>query len=299
MHRSIPIGKVKNLDGFSSLCIDLPTADSYNALRLLYIVCYIKTLMHPVALLHQKESPMNRSLETKPVAHALVWIALYIIIVNIGDAMGGIPNLSTSLLLTVLSVVLFFYSKTRIPMGFDIFSKSEAKTVLYYLPLGALVVIAYLGGVDPSLSFRDILIAVLLMANVGYLEELLFRGYLLEAIEQDKGRRRAVIISGITFGLGHIVNIFRGYEALELVAQITGAIAIGLVLALLVVKTRNLIPGMLFHILFNIGGTIIVQHSSREALLLLCIIGISVLYLLFLLKHLPTSQSSGYTTRLV
>jgi energy-coupling factor transporter ATP-binding protein EcfA2 len=55
------------------------------------------------------------------------------------------------------------------------------------------------------------------MANVGYLEELLFRGYLLEAIEQDKGRRRAVIISGITFGLGHIVNIFRGYEALELV----------------------------------------------------------------------------------
>jgi hypothetical protein len=108
-----------------------------------------------------------------------------------------------------------------------------------------------------------------------------------------------VIISGITFGLGHIVNIFRGYEALELVAQITGAIAIGLVLALLVVKTRNLIPGMLFHILFNIGGTIIVQHSSREALLLLCIIGISVLYLLFLLKHLPTSQSSGYTTRLV
>ena len=75
------------------------------------------------------------------------------------------------------------------------------------------------------------------MANVGYLEELLFRGYLLEAIEQDKGRRRAVIISGITFGLGHIVNIFRGYQALELVAQIAGAIAIGLVLALLVVET--------------------------------------------------------------
>lgn len=155
-----------------------------------------------------------------------------------------------------------------------------------------MVVIAYL-------DFRDILIAVLLMANVGYLEELLFRGYLLEAIQQNKGRRRAVIISGITFGLGHIVNIFRGYQALELVAQIAGAIAIGLVLALLVVKTRNLIPGILFHILFNIGGTITVQHSSREALLLLCIIGISALYLLFLLKHLHTSQSSGYTTRLV
>ena len=242
---------------------------------------------------------MNRILESKPVAHALVWIVLYILIVNIGDALGGIPNLVTSLLLTVFSLVLFFYSKTRMHVGFDRFSKSDAKTVLYYLPLAALVVIAFLGGVDPSLRVRDILIVILLMTNAAYLEELLFRGYLLAAIEKGKGKKRAIIISGITFGLGHIVNIFRGYEVLELVTQIAGAVVIGLVLALLVVLTRNLIPGILFHIFFNIGGTITVQHSSREALLLLLVIGISALYLLFLLKHPLATQSSGYTTRLV
>jgi len=143
------------------------------------------------------------------------------------------------------------------------------------------------------------LIVILLMTNAGYLEELLFRGYLLAAIEKGKGKKRAIIISGITFGLGHIVNIFRGYEVLELVTQIAGAVVIGLVLALLVVLTRNLIPGILFHIFFNIGGTITVQHSSREALLLLLVIGISALYLLFLLKHPLATQSSGYTTRLV
>ena len=229
---------------------------------------------------------MFRKLETKPVAHAVFLIALYIAIVNIGDSLGGIPNLATSLLLTVFSMVLFFYSKIRISVGFDSFSKSNAKRTLYYLPLAALVGLGFLGGIDSSLSFSDILIAVLLMTNVGFVEELLFRGYLLEAIEKEKGSKRAVIISGITFGIGHIVNILRGYDASELAVQIAGAVAIGLVLALLVVLTRNLIPGILFHILFNIGGTITVEESSSEVVLLLLIIGICAAYLLYLLRQL-------------
>ena len=53
---------------------------------------------------------MFRKLETKPVAHAVFWIALYIAIVNIGDSLGGIPNLATSLLLTVLSMVLHTFA---------------------------------------------------------------------------------------------------------------------------------------------------------------------------------------------
>ncbi len=233
---------------------------------------------------------MNRSLETKPITHALVWIALYIIIVNIGDALKGMPNLSTSLLLTVFSIVLFTYSRTRMPAGFKCLHAADAAKVLYYLPLAALVVIVWIGGIDPALGIKEILIAVLLMINVGYIEEMLFRGYLLAAIEKSKGKRRAVTISGITFGFGHIINILRGYETAELVAQIAGAIAIGLVLALLVVLTRSLMFGILFHILFNIGGTITVEASSYETVVLLAIIGISVLYLIFLLKKLPQDQ---------
>lgn len=229
---------------------------------------------------------MIRTLETKPVAHAVFWIVLYIAIVNVGDALGGTANLATSLLLTAFSIGLFFYSKTRIHVGFDSFSKSDAKRTLYYLPLAVLVGLSFLGEIDASLSITDILIAVLLMINVGYVEEMLFRGYLLEAIEKGKGKKRAIIISGITFGIGHIVNILRGYDASELAVQIAGAVAIGLVLALLVVLTRNLIPGILFHILFNIGGTITVQESSSEVVLLLLIIGICAAYLLYLLRYL-------------
>lgn len=236
---------------------------------------------------------MIRSLEKRNLAHAIFWIVLYIVIVNIGDALNsltGIKNLATSLLLTAFSIVFHGYSKKRLHLGFDSFSKADAKKTLYYLPLFAFVALAFLGGIENSLSFVDILLVILLMINVGFLEELLFRGYLLNAIAQGKGMRRAVLISGITFGFGHIVNLLRGYDASELAMQIAGAIAIGLVLALLVIITKNLIPGILFHILFNIGGTITVQRSSSEPLLLLTIIGISILYLLALFKHVPREQ---------
>ncbi|ADY13416.1 CPBP family intramembrane glutamic endopeptidase [Sphaerochaeta globosa] len=233
---------------------------------------------------------MNRSLEGKPIAHAIFWIVLYIVIVNIGDALvgvSGITNLATSLLLTAFSTVLYRYSKKHFQPGFGSFCRADAKKALYYLPLIALAVLAYLGGIDTSLSPVDILVAILLMVNVGFLEEVLFRGYLLTAIASKKGNRRAILISGITFGFGHIVNLLRGYDASELATQIAGAIAIGLVLALLVVITKNLIPGILFHILFNIGGSITVQESSSETLLLLSIIVISVLYLLVLFRQFP------------
>ena len=236
---------------------------------------------------------MNRSLEGKPIVHAIFWIVLYIAIVNIGDALvslSGIVNLATSVLLTAFSVVFYQYSKKHLHPGFGSFCKADAKKTLYYFPLIILVALSYLGGIDASLTAVDILLAILLMINVGFLEELLFRGYLLQAIARKKGARRAVIISGVTFGFGHIVNLLRGYNASELATQIVGAIAIGLVLSLLVVITKNLIPGILFHILFNIGGTITVQKSSSETILLLIIIGISVLYLIVLSRHFPKEQ---------
>ena len=96
---------------------------------------------------------MIRKFESKPVTHAVFWIALYIAIVNIGDSLGGIPNLATSLLLTVFSMVLLFYTKTRISVGYDCFSKSNAKRTLYYLPLAALVGFGFRGVCGSALSF--------------------------------------------------------------------------------------------------------------------------------------------------
>lgn len=54
---------------------------------------------------------------------------------------------------------------------------------------------------------------VLSMLCVGFIEELIFRGFLFKAMAKD-GIKSAIIVSSITFGLGHIINLVNGAELL-------------------------------------------------------------------------------------
>lgn len=102
---------------------------------------------------------------------------------------------------------------------------------------------------------------------------------------------RAVAISGITFGLGHIVNLFRGYGFQEQIIQILVAGGIGIVLALLVAITKNIVPGVLFHIVFNISGSISNTASGQQELYaLVTILMICVVYSIYLIKTIKTNR---------
>jgi membrane protease YdiL (CAAX protease family) len=126
--------------------------------------------------------------------------------------------------------------------------------------------------------------AALLMLGVGFVEEVLFRGMLFQAIEKTSTTRRAVIISGVTFGLGHIVNLLRGYSASELAGQIVLAIAIGILLSLLMARTRSVVAGAVFHILFNFSGTVTNQGSESQGLFLIGLLLISLGTIVLLLR---------------
>ena len=55
------------------------------------------------------------------------------------------------------------------------------------------------------------------MLCVGFLEEVIFRGLLFTAIARNN-IKSAVIISSVTFGIGHIINLFNG-SGMELVTD--------------------------------------------------------------------------------
>jgi uncharacterized protein (DUF697 family) len=59
------------------------------------------------------------------------------------------------------------------------------------------------------------------MCCVGFLEELIFRGFLFRALERE-GVVWAVWVSSITFGLGHIINLFNGSGAELLTKEVEG-----------------------------------------------------------------------------
>ncbi len=242
---------------------------------------------------------MNKLMKKKPVLHAVLWILIYIVSVNIGEALNEATGAGywTSALVLILSGILLIYLKKISPaeaFGLKKITKEDAYKVLFYVPLILLAFIQFAAGITPGLSFGDTASICVLMVGVGFVEELLFRGFLFNAIYEKSGVKRAIVISGITFGIGHIVNLFRGYDFSELSGQIVVAVVVGLVLALLVAITRNLVPGILFHILFNISGSLANQGGNAQDYLLIAILTIAGFYAIYLFRFLRLAEKFGY-----
>lgn len=73
-------------------------------------------------------------------------------------------------------------------------------------------------------------------------EELAFRGFILSGLQS--GRQRSfwspVLISAVCFGVVHMIA-----------HQVFNAMLLGVVIGLLAVRSRSLIPGVIFHLIFN------------------------------------------------
>jgi sodium transport system permease protein len=86
--------------------------------------------------------------------------------------------------------------------------------------------------------------AVLLFAVIPAIcEETAFRGFILTGLERRHQTRSAILLSALLFGFLHVL--------LSLFQQLFNATLLGIVLGLLAVRSRSLLPGIVFHMLNN------------------------------------------------
>ncbi|MGL5820715.1 MAG: lysostaphin resistance A-like protein [Sarcina sp.] len=93
---------------------------------------------------------------------------------------------------------------------------------------------------------------IITMLLVGILEEIIFRGFLFKGLCKDS-IKVAIIVSSLTFGFGHIINLFNGSGASLLfnICQISYAIAIGFLFVILFQRGKSLWPCIITHGIFN------------------------------------------------
>ena len=86
--------------------------------------------------------------------------------------------------------------------------------------------------------------AILVFALVpAVCEELAFRGFILSGLERQHRTRSAILLSALMFGFLHVL--------LSLFQQLFNATLLGIVLGLLAVRSRSILPGIVFHFLNN------------------------------------------------
>jgi len=73
--------------------------------------------------------------------------------------------------------------------------------------------------------------------------------------------KSAIIVSSITFGIGHIVNLLNGTELLPTLMQICYAISVGYLFVIIFYKSKSLIPCIITHSLINSLSIFNVENS--------------------------------------
>lgn len=240
--------------------------------------------------------------ERSPIWHAVAWIGIYVVVVNIGDWISdvfGRPNSATTALLAVLAVGLVLYLRSDGWLryyGVRPVRRRDFSATLFYIPLVLVAVMQYTKGLRNDLDLTAVLVIVALMICVGFLEELIFRGMLLRSIQRTSNLRLAIVISGVTFGIGHIVNIARGMTGLNQVIQIGFGVVLGIVLALLFAVTETIVPLIVFHTLLNISGNLTVSNPDSEFFMLAVTTVIGAGYAAYLVSILRRRGSSPETS---
>ncbi len=200
---------------------------------------------------------MKKLYEKSELTFAIVWIVLYCVLLSLGDSISikiGIEKAITLPIAAALSLILFIYKKQNGMMKkYGLIKPTvPARKMLHYLPLIILLTANLWFGVKLNFSVVETVLYILTMLLVGFLEEVIFRGLLFNALAKD-GVKSAVIISSITFGMGHIINLFNGSGA-ELVPnllQVVYAIATGFMLVMIYLRSQSLIVCIVFHGVFN------------------------------------------------
>lgn len=132
--------------------------------------------------------------------------------------------------------------------------------VLWMLPsfaLTAALIFAMFRTGNPQLSGLVLLI-VATMALVGFSEELVFRGILLQGALRDVSLGKAILISSLGFSLLHSVNVLAGVPIAGMFQQLGLTFIFGLAMACYALRANSLVPVMIFHMLWDtvqfVGG---------------------------------------------
>lgn len=238
---------------------------------------------------------MKAFYEKHPLVSALALIILYVIGGSVllslceESPLGPVYPLLFHLALALL--LLVFLHRAGLLSAFGLCApRRPAREFLFYIPLALAPLVNFLYPFA-ALSPPSTVIAFFNMLLVGLVEELIFRGFLYRAMAKDFPRA-AVILSSVTFGIGHIVNLINGAPPVATLCQIVYACIFGFVFVRLLLESKSLLPAILCHSAVNATSVFVDTGAMDDVYTVITAIALSLVGL-FYLAYLHYRQKSA------
>lgn len=249
---------------------------------------------------------MKQLYEKNELTFAIVWIVIYCVLLSLANPLNekiGIEFSASAVFCILQSVILFiFILRNNLLERYGLCKSSvPARCFLYYVPLFILATGNLWSGVADNYSLWGTVCRIVGMLCVGFIEEVIFRGFLFKAMAKDNPKS-AIIISSVTFGIGHLVNLFNGsgMDLASNLCQICFAIAIGFLLVTIFYRGGSLLPCIFTHSAINTLGTFANGAGvtvEKRIIRVLIMIALTVAYTLILTKTLPRRQQTNINGR--
>ena len=234
---------------------------------------------------------MRTLYETKPVLFAVLWIVIYVVL--IAPLRGNYGDGSTQMLLglvaisaALLAVIRFCDLKKE--LGMDRWLQN-GKKLLWLLPLWVLATGNLWGGIGMRYAGMTTLMAVLSFLLVGFVEEVIFRGFLFNGMKKTGSLTTAIIVSSLTFGMGHIVNLLTGQATWETLVQVVFAVSLGFLFTFAYLKGGSLLPCIVIHGIIDAFSVFSRDNVVADWAYIIAAIVISLVYCVYLSKQ-PTPE---------
>ena len=229
---------------------------------------------------------MRKIFEKHEMLFCMLLIVFYIVInsfciQNFGllDYRSAIINTIFSIGLIILIIILnrtSYYGLTKL---------TNPKKYLYFIPLVLIVSVNLWNGININNSKIEIIFHILNMINIGFIEEIIFRGFLFKLIAKDNVKI-AIIVSSVTFGIGHIINLFNGADLVLTIFQVCYAMSIGYLFVIIFYKSKSLIFCIVTHSLVNSLSIFNVDNFLSQYIASIFLIIVPVIYAIYINKNI-------------
>ena len=227
---------------------------------------------------------MNKFFTKYETPICILLIVFYIIINSLCLELFGINDFRSVVVNTLFSFgLLMFISKMDKEEYYGLVGVKNIKQYLFFIPLILILSVNLWNGINITGTWKEIVFFILNMLNVGFIEEIIFRGFLFKMMEKDN-LRNAIIVSSITFGVGHIVNLLMGAELVSTLLQIAYATSIGYLFVTIFYKSKSLVPCIITHSVMNALSVFNIENTKMMYISGIFLIIVPLVYAFYINK---------------
>jgi len=203
---------------------------------------------------------------------AVVWIIIYVVGFANADAISesmGYPKLLTIIIGVILNVIIVKFIRDNGLAEYYGLRKLRVsyKKYLYFIPLILISSVNFWNGVTIQTTVIETILYILSMCFVGILEEIIFRGFLFKGMCKSNVTM-AIVVSSLTFGMGHIVNLLLGEPVIDTLLQLVYASAIGFCFTVIFYVSGSIYPCIISHIVVNTTSVFAIEPDARKQVII-------------------------------